>query len=321
MQVMTKRRSLNRIAPHLLALVVFVYLIAPQLTIGQSETLTLTEIRVDDQVLDLGPNLCFDFDGNVGLENQNNSFSVTLKSTGGNSALIDDDHLIWSISGSSFCVQFKPVGFDLNQFQQISVDTSVTTNLPNPLIAVLNNPPTFSGDSVSRSVEENTAPNSNVGAAITATDINEDTLTYSLAGTDQSFFDIDSSTGVLKVGENTILDYETRSTYEVIVQVTDSKANITGTADNSIDDTVAVTINLIDVDELTITDAAASEGDSITFTVTLDNAVAGGFKVTPGFTDGSAANNSDYTANTDAITFAGTAGETQTFTVDTTEDT
>ncbi len=321
MQVMTKRRSLNRIAPHLLALVVFVYLIAPQLTIGQSETLTLTEIRVDDQVLDLGPNLCFDFNGNVGLENQNNSFSVTLKSiTDGSPALIDDDHLIWSISGSSFCVQFKPVGFDLNQFQHISVDTSVTTNLPNPLNAVLNNAPTFSDDSVSRSVEENSAPNSTFSSAVAATDINGDLLTYSLAGTDQEFFDIDSSTGVLKVGENTILDYETRSTYEVIVQVTDSKANITGTADNSIDDTVAVTINLIDVDELTITDASASEGNKITFTVTLDNAVAGGFKVTPGFTDGTTTKGADYAENTNAITFTGTAGETKTFTVSTTED-
>ncbi|MYI90053.1 MAG: hypothetical protein F4082_07215, partial [Gammaproteobacteria bacterium] len=76
-----------------------------------------------------------------------------------------------------------------------------------------------------------------------------------------------------------------------------------------------------DTSNLTIEDAAASEGDTITFTVTLDNAVKGGFKVTPGFTDVSAAKDTDYDENTDTITFAGTAGENHSFTVDTTEDT
>ena len=64
-----------------------------------------------------------------------------------------------------------------------------------------------------------------------------------------------------------------------------------------------------------------SEGDSLTFTVTLDQAVSGGLTVTPSFTDGTATNGTDYTGNTAGITFAGTAGETKTFTVATTEDT
>ena len=72
---------------------------------------------------------------------------------------------------------------------------------------------------------------------------------------------------------------------------------------------------------VTIEDASAVEGDSITFTVTLDNAVDGGLTVTPSFTDGTATEGTDYTENTAALTFTGTAGETQTFTVDTTEDT
>ena len=37
---------------------------------------------------------------------------------------------------------------------------------------------------------------------------------------------------------------------------------------------------------VTIADASADEGETITFTVTLDKAVAGGLKVTPSFTDG-----------------------------------
>ena len=72
---------------------------------------------------------------------------------------------------------------------------------------------------------------------------------------------------------------------------------------------------------VTIADASASEGDAITFTVTLDKAVAGGLTVTPSFTDGTATKGTDYTENTVALTFAGTANETRTFTVATTEDT
>ena len=71
---------------------------------------------------------------------------------------------------------------------------------------------------------------------------------------------------------------------------------------------------------MTIADASASEGDAITFTVTLDKAVEGGFTVTPRFRDDTATSGTDYTANTSALSFSGTAGETQTFSVSTTED-
>ncbi len=76
-----------------------------------------------------------------------------------------------------------------------------------------------------------------------------------------------------------------------------------------------------DAPEVTVADASANEGDSITFTVTLDKAVSGGLTVTPSFTDGTATKGADYTENTAALTFAGAAGETQTFTVATIEDT
>ncbi|MCY4398176.1 MAG: autotransporter domain-containing protein, partial [Gemmatimonadetes bacterium] len=71
---------------------------------------------------------------------------------------------------------------------------------------------------------------------------------------------------------------------------------------------------------VTIADASADEGDELTFTVTLDNAVTGGVSVTPSFTDGTATSGTDYTENTTSLTFVGTAGETQTFTVTTTDD-
>ena len=72
---------------------------------------------------------------------------------------------------------------------------------------------------------------------------------------------------------------------------------------------------------VTIDDAKATEGKSITFTVTLDKAVPGGLKVTPSFTDGTATKGTDYTATTAALDFVGTAGESVSFTVPTIDDT
>ena len=71
---------------------------------------------------------------------------------------------------------------------------------------------------------------------------------------------------------------------------------------------------------VTIADASVGEGDALSFKMTLDNAVPGGFTVTPAFTDGTATGGTDYAAGTAPIAFAGTAGETQTLTVATTED-
>ncbi len=71
---------------------------------------------------------------------------------------------------------------------------------------------------------------------------------------------------------------------------------------------------------VTVGDASATEGDELTFTVTLDQGVSEGLTVTPSFTDGTATRDIDYTENIAALTFAGIAGETQTFTVATTED-
>ena len=87
------------------------------------------------------------------------------------------------------------------------------------------------------------------------------------------------------------------------------------------DDFALLTILDDDTPRLTIEDASASEGDAITFTATLDKAVSGGLTVTPSFTGGTATKGTDYTENTTALNFAGTAGETRSFTVETTEDT
>ena len=110
---------------------------------------------------------------------------------------------------------------------------------PAPRPTPANNPPAFSDDAVTRSVPENTAAGANVGAAVTATDPDGDTLTYALSGDDEMYFAIDNM-GQIKVGADAMLDYETKETYMVTVTATDSQMAT---------DTIDVTIMVADVDE------------------------------------------------------------------------
>ena len=82
--------------------------------------------------------------------------------------------------------------------------------------------PAFSSTAVLLTVAEDAAVGSNVGAAVTATDSDSDTLTYKLVGAGSAAFDIDSATGQLQVGA--ALDHETDGSYTVIVQASDGKS-------------------------------------------------------------------------------------------------
>ena len=145
--------------------------------------------------------------------------------------------------------------------------------------------------------------------ATEGTDYTENTAELMFTGTTG-----ETKTFTVSTTEDTVV--ETNETFTVGLTVSGTSVTVTatdtgtGTITND-DGSAAVTVN----------DASASEGDAISFTVTLDKAVAGGLKVTPGFTDVTATEGTDYTENTSALTFTGTAGETKTFTVATTEDT
>ncbi len=117
-----------------------------------------------------------------------------------------------------------------------STSIVVTVNLTDA-----NDPPIFDeGDSATRSIPENSPAGTGVGAPLSATDQDGDTLTYTLPGDDAASFDIEASTGQLMAREGVVYDYETRSTYSVTVQVSDG---------NGGSSSIAVTVNLTDVDE------------------------------------------------------------------------
>ena len=113
--------------------------------------------------------------------------------------------------------------------------------------------PVFKPKPASRSVPENYATgiryggtndddytHPNVGAVVTATDPNDDTLTYSLGGADMGSFSINQETGQITVKTATELNLEAKPTYMVTVTAIDP---------GGLDDSVDVTIKLTDVDE------------------------------------------------------------------------
>ena len=79
-----------------------------------------------------------------------------------------------------------------------------------------NTAPEFPAETDERSVAENTASGENIGAPVVATDADaDDTLIYTLGGTDMASFTIDGPTGQLMTSAD--LDFEKQASYEVEV--------------------------------------------------------------------------------------------------------
>ena len=85
-----------------------------------------------------------------------------------------------------------------------------------------NRAPAFDSPPSSLSVAENIASGSEIGS-VTATDAESDPLTYSLDSSSDEVFDIDGN-GVIVLGSETTLDFETKSRYALTVTVTDGRA-------------------------------------------------------------------------------------------------
>ena len=143
----------------------------------------------------------------------------------------------------------------------IQSGTGITANLDYPLQGqqndhkvdgsltptTTNNPPMFQQESTTREVEENSPAGTDVGLPVTATDDDGDTLTYTLEGTDAASFDIDTSTSQIQTIAGVTYDHEAKSSYSVTVKADDGNG---GT------DAIAVTIDVLDVDEPPSTPAA-----------------------------------------------------------------
>ena len=176
----------------------------------------------------------------------------------------DNDSLTYTLSGtdaSSFDIdsasgQLKTkAALDYETKTSYTVTISVSDNTDTASITVTitvsdvnEAPPVFSdGTDTARSVAENTQAGENIGSAVTATDADNDTLTYTLSGTDASSFDIERTSGQLKT--RAALDYESKAVYTVMVSA----------SDGSLEDRITVTINIDDVDDITIADCQVGD--------------------------------------------------------------
>ena len=139
------------------------------------------------------------------------------------------------INGQSYTLVANKLASGSWEIEEIADSTAPTTT---------NTAPSFTeGTSTTRSVAENTAANVNMGNPIAATDATNDTLTYTLSGTDAASFSIESTTGQLKT--KSALDYETKSTYIVTITV----------SDGTLTDTINVTVNITDVADTPVVSA------------------------------------------------------------------
>ena len=93
-------------------------------------------------------------------------------------------------------------------------------------------------EAIDRAVAENTPSGQPIGAPVSATDGDGDALTYSLSGADAASFALDADSG--QVRTLAALDYESRTAYVVVVEVSDDQG---GTANQS------VTITVTDANE------------------------------------------------------------------------
>ena len=165
-----------------------------------------------------------------------------------------DDNGISLLDGTDFPTRDSPVGLDS--------DDSITftgTGTDAPLAypggrgtqsghkvdgsrKTGNNAPEFSAATATREVPENSAPDIAVGTVVTATDADNDTLTYNLEETDDhESFAIDSSSGQIQTVSGVTYDHEAaQNSYSVTVRADDGNG---GT------DTIDVTVNVTDVDE------------------------------------------------------------------------
>ncbi|MYD17775.1 MAG: hypothetical protein F4W99_11635 [Chloroflexi bacterium] len=121
-----------------------------------------------------------------------------------------------------------------------------------------------------RELQENANAGDPVGDPVAATDFNNDPLTYTLSGTDAQLFTVGANDGQLRVASGAQLDFETKRTLRVTVEVSDGADSLGDPDDDAIDDRQSVVITLIDVNEAPV----VTGEDMPSFPENSDRAVA-----------------------------------------------
>ena len=182
-------------------------------------------------------------------------------------------------TASSFWVRFCDEG-TLTMNIVDNADSSNDRDYAMTIVEQANRAPAFASDTATRSVNENVQPGTNVGAAVTATDADNDTITYSISSSD--LFSINSSTGQISVATGALINYEVATSHTVTVTAADADAD---------SDTITVTINVTDLDDApqfttSPADWTATIDTDISFTTSLPSSAHPTQTVTVSVTDG-----------------------------------
>ena len=143
-------------------------------------------------------------------------------------------------------------GEDADGNTDTTADDTITVTIS---VTGANDPPAFADTTATRDIGENTGAGIDIGAPIEATDPENNTLAYTLEGDDKDSFTIDGASGQLKTKAGVVYDFEApKNSYSVTVKADDGNG---GT------DTIAVTINVTDVNEAPMFDDGATTTRSV----------------------------------------------------------
>ena len=160
---------------------------------------------------------------------------------------------------------YTPVAADLNHYLRVTVEYTDGHGsgkreeaIPDHAVQApppMNDPPEFPDTSTTRSIAENSGKESRVGTPVTANDPNNDRLAYTLSGPDADSFTVDRTTGQIRVGEGTVLNFESGVSYSVTLTAADP---------SSATDSIFVEITVTDVNEApeAVDDSGATDEDT-----------------------------------------------------------
>jgi hypothetical protein len=212
-----------------------------------------------------------------GLNDGGRKVTISATDNAGTGTIVNDDAAEFKITKTASAVEGGPVTFTITLSNPVDVDTSVTVTTADGTAAAASDYTALAGQVVLFPAGTTSKTVMVMTTADTVVEADE-TFTITLGG-------------LVDGGR------------PVTISATDN----TGTGTITNDDTASLTV--ADV-------AQAEDGGGITFTVTLNGDVQGGFTVQFKSADGTATvADADYLAALGTLTFAGTNGESKTFTV------
>ena len=201
-----------------------------------------------------------------------------------------------------------------------SVTLTITDNDTAPTTIALSLSPTSAAEGITTTVTVTAAYPGNV----TLTTATEVTVSVA-AGTAQAadFTAVSDFMVTIAAGMNSgTATFDLVATDDTVF-TSNKTVTVSGTATSYTVTSATLAIDDDDTPPAAVTLAAATVGESagaVTVTATLDNEVVGGLTITVATADGTATAGEDYTTPTVILTFAGTPGETETFSVTITGD-